>query len=212
MAMETSSRLRKAAIGGIAVGLLAVAAVPMALGEGSSGAPAKAGAVSAGRSSAFSWLRPAPAPAGWLEATTASSRGTLFYPPAWKQIPGDKGTVTRSLRDTNGFYVGYLNLTPRQGGEQQRGWAAFRTGHNQAEGDRRVRLVAAAEGLRFRNAHGSCVIDDYLAKVGGKPYREIACLVTGHRSTDVFIGAALKRDWPALSGDLERAASVFVQG
>jgi hypothetical protein len=72
--------------------------------------------------------------------------------------------------------------------------------------------VAAAEGLRFRNARGSCVIDDYLSKVGRNPYREIACLVAGRRHTDVLIAAALKRDWSTLSGTLERAVSAFVQG
>jgi hypothetical protein len=74
-----------------------------------------------------------------------------------------------------------------------------------------VRQLAAAEGLRFRDASGSCVVDDYLSRVGGNAYREIACLVSGHRDADVFIGAALKRDWPALSVILERAASAFVQ-
>jgi hypothetical protein len=127
------------------------------------------------------------------------------------QIPGDKGTVTRSIRDSHGLYVGYLNATPRQGTEQLHGWAGLRVGHNREEGDRQVRQLAAAEGLRFRNASGSCVIDDYLSRVGGNAYREIACLVSGHRDTDVFIGAALKRDWPALSVILERAASAFVQ-
>jgi hypothetical protein len=136
----------------------------------------------------------------------------LFYPPGWKQIPGDKGTVTRSLRDANGLYIGYLNLTPRQGAERLHGWSSFRTGHNREEGDKQVRQVAAAEGLRFRDARGSCVIDDYLSKVGGNPYREIACLVSGRRRTDVFIGAALKRDWPTLSATLERAASALLQG
>jgi hypothetical protein len=120
--------------------------------------------------------------------------------------------VTRSLRDASGFYIGYLNLTPRQGAEQLHGWASIRTAHNREEGDRQVREVAAAEGLRFRNARGSCVIDDYLSKVGGNPYREIACLVGGHRHTDVFIGAALTRDWSTLSGTLERAASALLQG
>jgi hypothetical protein len=116
------------------------------------------------------------------------------------------------LRDARGFYVGYLNATPRQGAEQLHGWASFRTEHNREEGDKQVREVAAAEGLRFRNASGSCVIDDYLTKVGGNPYREIACLVSGHRHTDVFIGAGLKRDWSTVSGSLERAASALHQG
>jgi hypothetical protein len=88
----------------------------------------------------------------------------------------------------------------------------LRTAHNREEGDKQVRQIAAHEGLRFRSARGSCVIDDYLSKIGGHPYREIACLVSGHRHTDVFIGAALKRDWSTLGGSLERAASDLLQG
>jgi hypothetical protein len=201
--MGISKSATRAATGGaIATALLAAAAVALVVGAGSPGARANAGA------------RPLPAPAavGWRQITTATSEGTLFYPPGWKQVPGDNGTVSRSLRDAAGRYVGYLNATPRQGAEQLHGWAAFRTGHNREEGDKQVVQVAAAEGLRFRNARGSCVIDDYVSKVGSNPYREIACLVAGHRHTDVLIAAALKRDWSTLGGTLERAVSAFVQG
>jgi hypothetical protein len=83
---------------------------------------------------------------GWLETTTATSQATLFYPPAWRPIPGDKGTVTVSLRNRNGLYAGYLNVTPRQGAEQRQGWAAFRTNGNHEDGDGHVTQVAAAEG------------------------------------------------------------------
>jgi hypothetical protein len=116
-----------------------------------------------------------------------------------------------ALRDNRGRYAGYLNVTPRQGAEQLHGWAAFRTNHNRDEGDRHVRQLAAAEGLRFRNARGSCVIDDYVSRVGSHAYREIACIVKGHRHADVFIGAALRQDWTTLRGTLERAASGLLQ-
>lgn len=48
-------------------------------------------------------------------------------------------------------------------------------------------------------------------KDGSHPYREIACIVSGRRHTDVFIGAALRRDWGPLRGTLERAASSLLQ-
>ncbi|MGN6167067.1 MAG: hypothetical protein ACTHQQ_02715 [Solirubrobacteraceae bacterium] len=193
--------------------LLVLAAVPLILGAGSSGARAHVGGrtVTSRPAGPFAWLRPLPAPAGWQHATTASSQATLFYPPGWRRVSGDRGTVSRALRDRRGRYIGYVNVTPRQGAEQPHRWAAFRTGHNRDEGDKQVREVAAAEDLHFRNASGSCVIDDYLSKVGSNPYREIACLITGHRHADVFIGAALRPHWRALSGTLERAASAFVQ-
>ncbi|HEY3726770.1 MAG TPA: hypothetical protein VGL51_06330 [Solirubrobacteraceae bacterium] len=116
-----------------------------------------------------------------------------------------------SLRNDRGLYAGYLNVTPRQGAEQLHGWAAFRTDRNRDEGDGHVSQIAAAEGLRFRAARGSCVIDDYISKVGAHPYREIACIVKGHHHTDVVIAAALRHDWTTLRSTLERAASSLLQ-
>jgi hypothetical protein len=198
----------------VAAVLAALAAVAALLVGGSSRARLASGETapdSARQAVTFSWLHPAPAPPGWLQTTTATSQATLFYPPGWKPIPGDKGTVTVSLRDHSGLYAGYLNVTPRQGAEQLHGWAAFRTTRNREDGDGQVSQAGAAEGLHFRGARGSCVIDDYLSKVGSHPYREIACIVGGLRHTDVFIGAALRSDWTALGGTLERAASSLLQ-
>jgi hypothetical protein len=164
-----------------------------------------------GAPGAFSRLVPARAPKTWIGATTASGGATLFYPSSWKPIPGDSGTVTAALRDRRGLYRGYLNVTPREGAEQLAGWAAFRIRRNTQEGDRPTRLVAAAENLRFDNARGSCVIDDYLSRVGSHAYREVACIVAGRRYTNVFIGAALVGDWPTLAHIVERAASALVE-
>ena len=214
-AMATSNKRRRAAtVAAIAGALLTVPAAPLVLAEGSPRARADSGdtAPAWGRPPAtFSWLDPAPAPLGWRHATTSTTNATLFYPPGWRAIPGDKATVSEALHDGKSRYAGYLNVTPRQGAEQLRGWAAFRTNRNREDGDRQVRQVAAADGLRFRHAHGSCVIDDYLSKVAYHPYLEIACIITGHRHTDVFIGAALTRDWRTLGPTLERAASSLLQ-
>ncbi len=160
---------------------------------------------------AFSWLDSAPAPNTWTSATIASGGATLFYPSSWKPIPGDLGTVTAALRDTRGLYRGYLNVTPRQGAEQLAGWAAFRTRRNTAEGDRRTRVVAAAENLRFANARASCVIDDYRSRVGSHAYREVACIVAGSRYANVFVGATLVRDWTTLGPVIEHAASSLTE-
>ena len=158
---------------------------------------------------AFSWLRPRPAPKTWTSVTIASGGATLSYPSNWKPIPGDRGTVTAALRDSRGLYRGYLNVTPRQGVEQLAGWGAFRTRRNVQEGDQRTRVVAAAENLPLGSARGSCVIDDYLSRVGSHPYREVACIFAGNRYTNVFVGATLVRDWPSLGRVIERAASAF---
>jgi hypothetical protein len=160
---------------------------------------------------AFSWLHPSPAPAGWTHATIASGAATLFYPANWAPAPGDTGTVTAALRDRAGVYHGYLNVTPRQGSEALRGWASFRTRRNAEEGDKHVQELAAAEDLRFRDARGSCVIDDYISSVGSHPYREIACIVAGRHDTSVFVGATLRQNWPTLGPIVEHAAADFLE-
>jgi hypothetical protein len=79
------------------------------------------------------------------------------------------------------------------------------------DGDQRTHIVTAAENLRLGSARGSCVVDDYLSRVGSHPYREVACIFTGNRSTNVFVGATLAGDWPTLGRVVERAASAFTE-
>lgn len=102
---------------------------------------------------------------------------------------------------------GYLNATPRQGGETLANWARFRPAHNGDEGDRNVVTDAAARGLRFRTGSGSCVIDHYAT--ASAHYREIACLVRGSRASTVVVGAAVPGAWAQLAPQLERAISSF---
>jgi hypothetical protein len=193
------------------VGAAAAAPIILAVMGPLTGSSAHTTPVAARSESAFAWLAPAPAPPRWTRANTASSGATLAYPPSWSRLGGDAGTVTAALRDRSGLIAGYLNVTPRQGAERLHGWARFRTARNREDGDGDVRLVAAAEGLRFRDARGSCVIDSYSSKVGGHPYQELACIVSGRRGTDVFIGAALRPDWARLAPTIQRAASSLVQ-
>ena len=150
-------------------------------------------------------------PTLWRHATISSGDATLAYPSGWKAIPGDTGTVSFATRDRVGRYLGYLNVTPRQGAEQLAGWAAFRAGRNAAEGDKQVQILNSAENLKFANARGSCVTDDYLSKVGGNPYRELACIVAGRHGTDVFVGAALSREWAGLGPIVMRSAATLVE-
>jgi hypothetical protein len=119
----------------------------------------------------FSRLAVAAAPPSWKSATIPSGGASLSYPSNWRPIPGDTGTVTVALRDRRGLYHGYLNVTPREGAEQLTGWASFRAHRNAEEGDHHTRIVAAAQGLRIARARGSCVIDDYLSRVGAHAYR-----------------------------------------
>jgi hypothetical protein len=150
-------------------------------------------------------------PSPWKRATISSGAATLAYPATWRAIPGDRGTVSFALRDARGLYLGYLNVTPRQGAERLAGWAAFRTARNAEDGDRHVRVVSSSEHVAFTNASGSCVVDDYLSRVGSHPYRELACIVAGRHSASVFVGAALVSDWGTLAPMIRRSAATLIE-
>jgi hypothetical protein len=103
---------------------------------------------------------------------------------------------------------GYLNATPRQGNETLADWSHFRPNHNQDEGDRHLRLVAATTNARFRSGRGACVIDTY--RTSKASYREIACLVPGPRSSAVVVAATPIALWDRQAATLQRAVSSFV--
>jgi hypothetical protein len=123
-------------------------------------------------------------------------------------VRGDAGTATAALLGAGGRFLGYLNVTPRQGGETLAGWPSLRVAHNAAEGNRDNTRLAAARGLRFLTGHGSCVKDAYTTRTAAH-YIEIACLVAGPRITSVIVGAAPPASWPRVSGLIERAISGF---
>ncbi len=155
----------------------------------------------------FAWLRPAGPPRGW-RSLRAADGATLSYPPGWQPLPGDPGTATAALRAAGGGFAGYLNATPRQGAETLAGWSSFRVRHNAAEGNRDVRLQAAASGLRFRSGRGACVRDAYATATGAR-FVELACLVLGPHAAAVIVGAAPPQRWAGVAPLLERAISAF---
>ena len=112
------------------------------------------------------------------------------------------------LRGPSGEIAGYLNATPRQGAETPGNWTRFRVAHNREEGDRDVRLLAAATGLRFRAATGSCVLDSYRTATGGR-YRELACIVSGRMASTVIVAAAPPARWGVEAPTIERAITGF---
>jgi hypothetical protein len=165
------------------------------------------GGASRSHGGAFAWLQVGAPPAGWTLARLPSGKATLAYPPGWRSIESDPGTVSGALLGPHGRIRGYLNATPQSGGESLSNWARFRPAHNHEEGDRDVARDASARGLRFRTGSGSCVVDHY-ATVSAR-YKEIACIVRGSRATSVVVGAAEPADWQALAPKLERAISTF---
>jgi hypothetical protein len=191
-----------------AFAFLALAAALAVAGCGGAGSSSPTmGGASPRSPGAFAWLSPAAPPAEWALARLPSGRASLPYPPGWKRIESDPGTVSAALMGPHHRIRGYLNATPRQGQETFANWAKFRPAHNADEGDMNVVTEAAANGLRFRTGSGSCVIDHY--GTSSARYREIACLVHGSRADTVVVGATLPGDWQRLGPMVERAISGF---
>jgi len=190
---------RTRALAGLVV--VAVAAVVLIVGVG--------GGQSSHRraSGPFAWLHPSPPPMGWSVARTAGG-ATLAYPPGWRPIKTDPGTASVALLGGGRRIDGYLNATPKQGTETLANWSRFRPKHNRGEGDVSVSLIASSSDLTFRSGRGSCVIDTYTTSKA--TYHEIACLVSGPRSSAVVVAAAPVDFWDRQAATLERAVSSFV--
>jgi hypothetical protein len=207
-----TSRRRVVILGVMLAVLVASATVAVALATGGgarhAGSPAASLADPAAILGAF---QPGPAPSGWPAATIASGAATIHRPQGWRAISGDSGTVSFALRDGTGRYLGYLNVTPRQGEERLSSWAGFRLARNRGEGDTGVVALAARRGVPFAGASGTCVIDDYSSRVGANPYRELACLVRGGRSESVLVATALRPDWARIAPLLISSAASFVE-
>jgi hypothetical protein len=158
------------------------------------------------RASAFDWVRPEIQPRDWKVASTRTG-ALLAYPPGWREIQTDPGTASAAPAGARGVFTGYLNATPRSGEETLANWSRFRVAHIGAEGARRVRLEAAATGLYFRSAGGSCVIDSY--STSKARFREVACIVAGAHATTVVVAAAPVAAWSQKVALLERAVASF---
>jgi hypothetical protein len=173
MATATSRSL-----GGLIVSLVAALALASCGGEGHSPS----------HHLALAWLHPTAVPTRWSVARLPSGTATLAYPPNWRSIASDPGTVTAAQVGAGGLIVGYLNATPRQANESLSNWSTFRPNHNAHEGDRHVHVLATARAVPFRSGRASCVIDTY--RTSRAHYHEIACLVDGARGTTVVVAAA----------------------
>ncbi len=181
------------------VGFMAVLLIVALAGCGGSGRGPASGP--------FGWLRPASPPTGWNVARTQGG-AMLAYPPGWTPIKTDAGTASVALLGGGERIESYLNATPRQGNETLADWSRFRPQHNQDEGDRSLRLLAATTTARFRSGRGACVIDTYTTSKAS--YREIACLVSGPGSSAVVVAAAPTALWDQQAATLQRAVSSFV--
>jgi hypothetical protein len=159
---------------------------------------------------AFPPLHPAAAPASWHHVALPNGTAVLSYPPSLRRLAGDTDAVSAARLSPGGAFQLYLNATPRQGAERLQGWAAFRLRLLRSDDAASARQDAAAEGVKFRGGTGSCVIDDYLTRIGGHHYQEIACLVQGRTSASVIVAAAPAAAWVRARPLLLRAVAAYL--
>jgi hypothetical protein len=103
----------------------------------------------------------------------------------------------------------YLNATPRQGDESLRNWARFRLSRLTEDDASSAHEDSAADGVRFRGGTGSCVMDDYITRIGSHHYQEIACLVQGRTAESVIVAAAPAAQWRQSRSLLEQAVAAY---
>ena len=159
---------------------------------------------------AFPPLHPAAAPAGWPHLALPNGTAVLSYPPSLHPLAGDTDAVSAARLSPGGAFQLYLNATPRQGSERQQGWAAFRLRLLRSDDAVSAHQDAAAAGVKFRGGTGSCVIDDYVTRIGGHHYQEVACLVQGHTSASVIVAAAPAAEWARARPLLLRAVAAYL--
>ena len=159
--------------------------------------------------SAFQALVPAPAPAGWSRLPLPNETAVLSYPPALRRVISDSDAVSAAQLGPGGAYLLYLSATPRQGGENLQNWAAYRLRLLRAEDASSVREDAAATGLAFSGGTGSCVIDDYVTRIGAHHFEELACLVHGRSGASVIVAAAPAARWAQSRSLLLRAVAAY---
>ena len=136
----------------------------------------------------------------------------MSSPPGFRKVEGDPGTLSVALRNAAGTYLGYLNVTPRQGRETLRDWAAFRLSHLRADDAVTVHEDAAVQSVRTAAAVRSCVTDDYVTTIGHHHFHEVACYVTSGSVRGVVVAATPSGDPAHVWTQLKRAVAAYPFG
>jgi hypothetical protein len=188
-------------------------AVQPASAAGASNAtkPTTAHSESAGSATpgSFGWLASTTPPATWARLTIPSGLGTLSSPPGFRTVNGDPDTLSEALRNSSGTYLGYLNVTPRQGSETLQDWAALRLSHLRSDDAVSVHEDAKVQSVRTAAAVRSCVIDDYTTTVGHHQFHEVACYVMRGSAGSVVVGATPSGDPAHVWTQLEHAVAAY---
>jgi hypothetical protein len=193
----------------VGAGVTVVAVAALVVAPASVSSASGAAGQRAGSSGSFGWLVPTPTPPGWRRVATTSGTPVLAIPPSFSPIGGDRGSVSAALEDKRGKVLAYLNVTPREGGEDLKGFASFRVHLIGKDEAKDVHMEAAAKDLAFRGGTGSCVMDNYVTRIQGNHYKEIACLVVGKHSSSVVVAAAADTLWARFRPLLRQSVASF---
>jgi hypothetical protein len=170
------------------------------------GHPRSAGSSTLG---SFGWLASTTPPATWARLAVPSGLGTVSLPPGFRAVEGDPGTLSVALLNSVGTYLGYLNVTPRQGDETLRDWAAFRLSHLLADDAVSVHEDAMVRSVRTAAAVRSCVTDDYVTTIGNHHFHEVACYVMSGSVGSVVVAAIPSGDPAHVWTELESAVAAI---
>ena len=166
-------------------------------------------AFAVGSGSQFKWLASTTPPRGSTTVSLPAGLGTLSVPPRFQPAKSDSGAYSAARLASDGSYLGFLNVTPQEGDESLQSWDTFRVDHlrdddaSSAHEDGKVSSVVSGSVVR------SCVIDDYVTRVGGHHFREVACLVKTASQGAVVVAAVPANDPAHLWGDLRRSVASY---
>ena len=205
----TSSAVLAAAAYGIAV---AVGSAHPTSGPAAQGATASSLGHATGPASLpgpFAWLASTAPPTTWARLTLPAGLGSLSLPPGFRAVPGDPGTASFAVLGSDGTYLGYLNVTPRQGDERLADWAAFRLAHLRGDETISATQDGSVQSVQTANTMRSCVTDDYVTEVGHHHFHEVACLVMTTSAASVVVAATPSGDPAHLWAQVERAVAAY---
>jgi hypothetical protein len=171
--------------------------------------PAHPGSAGPATLGSFGWLASTTPPVTWARLTVPAGLGILSSPPGFRTIDGDPGTLSVGLLNPAGTYLGYLNVTPRQGPETLQNWATFRTTHLLGDDAVSVHEDAMVQSVPTSTAIRSCITDDYVATVGHNHFHEVACYVMNGTVGSVVVAATPTGDPAHLWTQLERAVAAY---
>ncbi len=157
----------------------------------------------------FAWLVPTPAPAGWRHAALPSGAAILSYPAFLHRTTSDPGSVTAVKSDAHGLTPIYLNATPREGNEQLSTWPASRMAVLRAESAKTAHEAGQVVDVAFPGGFGSCVLDDYVTRIGSHHYVEIACYVEGPHGGSVVVASTFSSLWQKEKRLLEQIVASY---